>query len=49
MSNWRGSEDNQNVKNENSNQPKITGFKPAEGSPTGGEPDDPFLAGFNSI
>ena len=34
---------------ENSNQPKITGIKPAEGSPTGGETEDPFLAGFNSI
>jgi len=34
---------------ENNNQPKITGIKPAEGSPTGGESEDPFLAGFNSI
>ncbi|ANB62262.1 phage scaffolding protein [Anoxybacteroides amylolyticum] len=34
---------------ETNNQPKITGIKPAEGNPTGDEPEDPFLAGFNSI
>ncbi len=34
---------------ENNHQPKITGIKPAEGNPTGGDPEDPFLAGFNSI